>query len=745
MANSDLNQTEIEIQSNQINPKVSELSVQLAQLNAKLVKSFERIADLEDELHDLTVKHDQVKSRNQVLELEANQHEEALKGGLLVESANVQAELQRLTQRALQEAEKRSQSEASLSTINKELDDLSASLFSEANKLVANEKLQRIKSERKVIEVEEAMKRVEELIESRRDQLNDLRNSLEDAERERDEYKSKLFASFQTLDSNEIDNSSISDGILISDQKLSIKSSNPTLAINSPTDAVISPNLNLDFRGSITSGLKSPSFFQQQQQQNPKVMEDILPFQEFLQFTKYLIRTRTDLLSRPTNQPLSFGESYSVVINNISPSTPINKESPTPTSVSPNELLTPALTLSQHLSQPFLKRCIEEDSDPTLRLDLAPGLNFLSRRGIFTSLIEGNLVIEPVWSENEFEKCSMCGCSLNKWLPDRRRNDTSIANDGSASSTMRKMLGGATSWSFSTLNRSNKRPSISSSTFIPRPSSLSANVLRNISLPITPSGRHSPTNREEEQEEEEEAIYVHTFRVTDTSVNRYPICPTYCLARLRSVCDLWTYLRSISRGLLLDDHSKFVNRPIGSSKDRQGLGMAYDSKLRLFKQQQNAQHSLESVIDQSSEIHNTNSVPSVKSSPQAKINSPSPLNDSTSTTDSITNQITSNEHLSNEKSVNEQRSPSPNLITHTKTLSLNAPPPPIPHHSPTRSRSIPLFQSSHSTDSLQISSHRTSIIEEDDNDNWEERCWIQLVKLKKQMFYKRVGISSSSI
>ena len=43
----------------------------------------------------------------------------------------------------------------------------------------------------------------------------------------------------------------------------------------------------------------------------------------------------------------------------------------------------------------FYKRALVEDIEPTLRLDTAPGLSWLARRSVLTTMTEGALVIEP--------------------------------------------------------------------------------------------------------------------------------------------------------------------------------------------------------------------------------------------------------------------------------------------------------------------------------------------------------------
>jgi hypothetical protein len=59
----------------------------------------------------------------------------------------------------------------------------------------------------------------------------------------------------------------------------------------------------------------------------------------------------------------------------------------------------------------FYKRVLMEDIEPTLRLDLAPGISWLTRRTVLSGICEGSLVVEPMPSASKkFEfPCSVCG------------------------------------------------------------------------------------------------------------------------------------------------------------------------------------------------------------------------------------------------------------------------------------------------------------------------------------------------
>lgn len=61
----------------------------------------------------------------------------------------------------------------------------------------------------------------------------------------------------------------------------------------------------------------------------------------------------------------------------------------------------------------FFKRCLVEDIEPTLRLDLAPGLSWLARRTVIGALTAGTLVVEPFVPQSRFYgpvySCALCG------------------------------------------------------------------------------------------------------------------------------------------------------------------------------------------------------------------------------------------------------------------------------------------------------------------------------------------------
>lgn len=169
--------------------QVTDLFSQVTQLNGKLVKSYDRVSDLEDQLHDSESSLRNASVAVSSLELERTHHLAALDTGLLVEKQHVTAELNRLMERATEEAAQRGQAETARRDIEKELDDLSASLFLQANTMVAEARLARAKSERKVCEAEEALKGAEEAVKVMQTQMQALQADKENAERQAEEAR----------------------------------------------------------------------------------------------------------------------------------------------------------------------------------------------------------------------------------------------------------------------------------------------------------------------------------------------------------------------------------------------------------------------------------------------------------------------------------------------------------------------------------------------------------------------------
>jgi Rab guanine nucleotide exchange factor SEC2 len=163
--------------------QIQDLFSQVTQLNNKLVTSYDRVSDLEDSLHVASANVRQSSVKISQLELERTQHLAALNTGLLVEKSHVTAELTRLMEKATEEAAQRGQAETARADIEKDLDDLSATLFDQANTMVAEARFARAQSERKVEDAEKALKGAEDAVAMMQQQMQEMQVEKERSEK----------------------------------------------------------------------------------------------------------------------------------------------------------------------------------------------------------------------------------------------------------------------------------------------------------------------------------------------------------------------------------------------------------------------------------------------------------------------------------------------------------------------------------------------------------------------------------
>ncbi|KAK0203641.1 hypothetical protein DFS33DRAFT_818607 [Desarmillaria ectypa] len=447
---------EMVIQS--LRTQIQDLYSQVTQLNAKLVKSYDRVSDLEDDLHVTSANLRSSTLKVSELEFERTQHLSALNTGLLVEKSNVTAELNRLMEKATEEAAQRGQAETARATIEKELDDLSASLFDQANTMVAEARYSKALSERKVEEAEIALKGAEEAVSLMQQQMQALQADKEEADK-----------------------------------------------------------CALEIRVSMGKGKWAERREDGSLRHPLRLISSHLPYQEFLLFVAHL---RT-----------------------LHASTPVPP------------------TMSTLLPLPFIARLLSEDSEPTVRLDLAPSLNWLSRRSVLAAIHNGQLTIEPISSsyvlQDTFSNapsipgmsgnnivCALCGEPV---FPNSESRPS--GSGGSWPSSLFKKplsytLNGSSGSNSVPPSPVNKKPTqvhifrVSTST-----STSTSSALPSLSIPtasFASTSFQSQTNNSGAQ-----FATNHHSSGSSQSTAVYPLCTGgWCLTRLRQTCTLWAFVRT---------------------------------------------------------------------------------------------------------------------------------------------------------------------------------------------------------
>ncbi|KAG8925837.1 hypothetical protein FRC00_003558 [Tulasnella sp. 408] len=418
----------------------NELFGQVTQLNSKLVQSYDRVSDLEDADHLTQAALRNANLRVAQLEMERMEHLSALDTGLLVERAHVTQELSRLMEKVSEESAQRGLAENAKQAIEKDLDDLSASLFNQANTMVAEARFARAQSEKKAASAETAMKGAEEAVALMQSQMQALTEAREKAEHEAETLRE-----------------------LVSKSGPGERRIRTTSLISSGSQA----------------GLALI----------PKLIKGYAPYEEFIAFLTHLRSLR-----------------------------PASQQPP---------------PLSSIISLPFLARLIAEDSDPTLRLDLAPSLNWLTRRNIAGAVQQGQLTVEPMQSGQllmELATHSLAGvqpaevtCALcGKHVLHLTDTTAPPPSHPSTNSIRPSLQNTAAVWAStsrflrSSLSSNSSAPNSRSTTMPPSPS--------------TPS------------------VVVYVFRLSLPAPQKsqpYALCASgWCLTRLRATCELWRFVRT---------------------------------------------------------------------------------------------------------------------------------------------------------------------------------------------------------
>jgi Rab guanine nucleotide exchange factor SEC2 len=191
------------------------------------------------------------------------------------------------------------------------------------------------------------------------------------------------------------------------------------------------------------------------------------------------------------------------------------------------------------------------DSDPTIRLDLAPSLNWLTRRSVLAAIHSGQLNIEPMATSTLLEElnahsnsglapsthatCALCGANIVEYSSSSATSPSSLPHSPTRAGSF-----GKTGWGSSFLKSS----------------------LQTISN--TPFSQHS-TQAAHSKPPFEPPSQVYIFRLESTAstglpvslplasqqngaqtrtATIYPLCTSgWCLTRLRTTCSLWAFIR----------------------------------------------------------------------------------------------------------------------------------------------------------------------------------------------------------
>jgi hypothetical protein len=375
-----------------------DLNEEISKLNEKLVDSLNHQSSLDESLQQ--TKHELEAARRMVAKLEAQSqaHNALLLSGLLLRKedvdcreASIRAELAAEQALRVKAETDKTAAEKVKKAMEQELETLTSALFQEANTMVADARREKEASDKKVDQLKNQLQDSEVLLQSHQEQLSDLKSVLEKITAEQTDAESVTHISTNPP----------SSPIVATDERMSPPLEAAPIVQNDPAVSEVIPDHPLHFSHLL----------------QPVLRTDVTAFEDFSSLIK-----QARAASPPPSRVVSGSYCSLNVVGGGSISAGSSQNSPPALpifpsisgSTSPRNNSTAAPAAPTLRETKVFKRALTEDIEPTLRLDIAPGVSWMVRRPILNSMIEGSLVVEPmpaspVKFRGPVNQCALCG------------------------------------------------------------------------------------------------------------------------------------------------------------------------------------------------------------------------------------------------------------------------------------------------------------------------------------------------
>ena len=389
-----------------------DLSKEVSMLSTKLINAINHQTNLDDSLQ--ATRHELDWARQEVKRVKAEKQslDDAVAQGVLVKKSEVDRTIAELRAQLAIEKMNRESAEKSKKATEGELENLTSSLFEEANKMVEAAKKETKAVEKRNSQLKSQLNDQEAMLKSQQEQIQDIRLTLERTETNARESGSTPGTPITGR------------GI---DAQFDAPHSSPRKNELLEDNTKVPPDHPLHFSNLIT----------------PVLRTDVASYTDFAELLAWARRGAPHSRSASGNMASASSTNLSTTAISAaatsSPNLPGAFFGSSSANSSPNAStftgayagFTPPLKESR-----FYKRALIEDIEPTLRLDLAPGLSFLSRRTVNSALLNGTLSIEPFTPPTKFYSpifaCSLCGeARKEERFVRRHRFRTSESEDAS--------------------------------------------------------------------------------------------------------------------------------------------------------------------------------------------------------------------------------------------------------------------------------------------------------------------------
>lgn len=353
-----------------------------------------------------------------------------LASGELIRRSDVELENENLTKKLMAERGQRIDAEGSKKVIEKELEDLTRSLFEEANKMVAIERVEKAGLQERNDHLMTQLRDTEVLLSSHQAQLEELKDVMQKMSMKDD------------LQNARPDSPNPNRSHAHRYSRDSTKGLKTPLSGTFPSPDVSQLEMeaeNSDFEHA-DSKVESDNTVQDVEQFSgmlmPRYRTDIAAYTDFLSLFHVQQVSPRPALSRAASATSLQPAKSSARDRKDGTATPERIDSPSLDKAASaaaglwNRYQDNVAEMKRDKEVPlshtkFLKRALVEDIEPTLRLDLAPELGYLSRRSILNAVVDGHLIVEPMPAhlaryQPERQPCALCGDA--RYTREIRRN-----------------------------------------------------------------------------------------------------------------------------------------------------------------------------------------------------------------------------------------------------------------------------------------------------------------------------------
>lgn len=357
-----------------------DLSQEVSLLSTKLINAINYQTNLDDSLQHTRHELEAANRENARLRAEKKSLDDMVANGLLVRKSIMDKTITGLRIELSRERAAREEAEKARKQTDAELESLTTALFEEANTMVAAARRDTEAVEKRNSQLKGQIVDTELLLASQQEQLQDLKLTMG--------RMSERGDNDTTAGRDSIPSTPIGSSAAMFDAM--------QLSPNASNIADIPPEHPLYFSQLLTPVLRSD-----------------IP--AYIDFQDLLVSARKGMShSRAASTgTYSNGLSSSSQTNLASSSSPSLPGAFSFSTNSSPQSANFASTAPPLKDSKFYKRSLVEDIEPTLRLDLAPGLSFLSRRTVLSSLLQGSMVVEPFMPQTKFYgpifACALCG------------------------------------------------------------------------------------------------------------------------------------------------------------------------------------------------------------------------------------------------------------------------------------------------------------------------------------------------